>query len=161
MQLLDHLIRGIPMDNNQTLKKQKIEQIEKEWNIKFPDQYKLYLKTSDGGRPDKTYCSFNNINFLLDNLLAICAKKEYDFYRINRIVYANRIPHNTCIIADDQCGNLIIISLNQTDYGKIYFWDHNWEANEGEKPTYSNMKLIANSFDEFINNLKDESELDD
>lgn len=56
-------------------------------------------------------------------------------------------------------GNLILLSLKNADRGKIYFWDHEMEANEGEIPDYSNLTLIANSFEECITSLCGEEDL--
>jgi hypothetical protein len=60
-------------------------------------------------------------------------------------------------ISYDSFGNLILIAIKNADRGKIYFWDHEMEAdpNQGEVPDYSNLTLIADSFDEFINSLHD------
>jgi hypothetical protein len=47
---------------------------------------------------------------------------------------------------------LICISIQGDDYGKVYFWDHNWEVTEGE-PDYSNVHPLADSFTEFLGKL--------
>ena len=71
----------------------------------------------------------------------------------------SRVPSNMFPIASDQCGNLILLSVKGPDRGKIYFWDHEMEADEGEVPDYSNLTLIADSFEEFIEGLKEPEEL--
>ena len=74
------------------------------------------------------------------------------------IMFKNRIPGNMCAIASSPSGNLFLLSVKGDDYGKVYFWDHEMET---EPADYSNLTLIADSFDEFINNLKSEEEIED
>ena len=75
--------------------------------------------------------------------------------------YKERLPKNTFPIAYDSCGNLIVISVMGPDRGKIYFWDHEMEADidHGEVSDYSNLTLIADSFDEFLEGLYSKEEL--
>lgn len=92
----------------------------------------------------------------------------------------NRIPEEFLPIGTDSFGNDICIGIKGKYYGKIYFWDHELEAgaikfvyenfglevamkntgltaeeitNYGDEPTYKNIHFIANSFDEFLDNM--------
>ena len=56
---------------------------------------------------------------------------------------------------------MIQFLVKNADRGKIYFWDHEMEADEGETPNYSNLTLIADSFDEFIEGLHSDDEISD
>ena len=50
------------------------------------------------------------------------------------------------------------ISSKGEDKGKVYFWDsveeEDVDEEAGEEPGYSNVYLLANSFQEFINSLE-------
>jgi SMI1-KNR4 cell-wall len=72
---------------------------------------------------------------------------EYETYR-------DQIPIDAFPIANDACGNVICIQ-NYGNIEKVYFWDHeDYSAHDPEKSSgYSNVYLLANSFDEFINSL--------
>lgn len=72
----------------------------------------------------------------------------------------NRMPKDLFPIAGDPCGNDICIAISGPNYGKVYFWDHENEAPDGQEPWYDNVYLIANSFREFIDKLY-EVELDE
>ena len=129
------------------------------WDLKLPKSYKDFILSTNGGTPDKT------IFFMRDgregeirNFFGIVP--DYGRGLLERIkMFSGRIPKNMLPIANDSGGNLVLLSVSGSDYGKFYFWDHNWEAEEGKVPDYSNLTLIADSFDEFINGLKDESEV--
>lgn len=137
---------------------------EKKLGFIFPEDYKDFLLNYNGGKPEKNACIFPNgdagYGTLVDCLFGFC-DDEYISVVENYFDYKNRIPSNTFPIGEDPGGNLLLISIRGDDYGSIYFWDHNLEAGMGEEPDYSNMTFVAHSFDEFINNLKDESEIDD
>ncbi len=69
--------------------------------------------------------------------------------------YQGRIPSDLFPIGYDTCGNLILIGDTGPNAGKIYFWDHECEADpdEGEVPDYRNVHFIAESFDAFFASL--------
>lgn len=132
-----------------------------EENVEIPDDYKKFLIKYNGGRPENDHIDFKEgNNGTLLNCIFGFTKERYGSFVRYQGVYAGRIPRNTLAIASDAGGNLIIMSVSGDDYGKIYFWDHEMEFNEGEEPDYSNLTLVADSFEEFISNLKNESELD-
>lgn len=45
--------------------------------------------------------------------------------------------------------------MSGEDKGKVYFWDHEFELEE-EKPGYHNVGFIADSFNEFVETLREE-----
>lgn len=61
-----------------------------------------------------------------------------------------RLPAELVPIAEDAFGNLIVMSNAGPNEGKVYFWDHEEET---DPPTYDNCHLLADSFEEFLNNL--------
>jgi hypothetical protein len=63
------------------------------------------------------------------------------------------VPAGFLPLAVDPGGNLICLVISGTNTGKVYFWDHEEEVEEGQQPGYSNVYLIANSFNEFLNSL--------
>ncbi|MBE9040749.1 SMI1/KNR4 family protein [Oscillatoriales cyanobacterium LEGE 11467] len=73
--------------------------------------------------------------------------------------YLGIIPSNLLPIATS-CGNIICISFQGTNKGKVYLWEHEEEemTAAGEPCTYSNVYLISHSFKEFIKSLKIQTE---
>ena len=75
------------------------------------------------------------------------------------------MPKYFLSIGSDIFGNQICISLNDEEYGYIYWWDHEnewydfyyFEETGKEMPEevkYQNLHLIAHSFTEFLKNLQ-------
>lgn len=68
--------------------------------------------------------------------------------------WTGRVPEDFLPVADSAGGNLIYLALGQEDQGSIYFWDHNWEAEEDESPDMRNMTVVATDFTDFLDNLR-------
>jgi hypothetical protein len=132
--------------------------LESYFDFKFPQIYKEFLLLTNGGSPKKSILSKDE-EYEVRNFFGIIPDYSYGLLERKKM-YENRIPNNMFPIANNSGGDLFLMSVKGPDYGKIYFWDHNWEAEEGQEPNYSNLTLVADSFDEFINGLKNESELD-
>ncbi len=149
------------------LKLAEIEEVEDFVGLTFPYQYKAHLLQFNGGECEPNIFTFwengkktnSDLNWFLgihqeddDNLL--------DFIQIYKIQQA-RLPRHFLPFAFDSFNNLICISCDGSDTGKIYFWDHDKEVdyNKCDDTNYSNLYLIANSFEEFLDGLQDESEI--
>ena len=138
-----------------------LKAVEEMWGYALPKSYRLFLLNNKESRPEKNLFSFKNKSggSCLNEFFGI--KKDFNNNILLKQKYAGyRIPENFLPIASDVYGNLILISVKNADRGKIYFWDHEMEADNGETPDYSNLTLIADSFDEFINGLRSDDELD-
>lgn len=149
--------------NNQhprTLPEPILKALEGYWGINLPQPFRSFLIQTNGGEPKNALFNFKNEKEGSDvrAFLGIYPDPPINLLAFLK-TYRNRIPDNTFPIAYDSFGNLILISVKNADRGKIYFWDHEREAGDGEIPDYSNLTLIADSFDDFINNLKSEEDL--
>jgi hypothetical protein len=151
--------------NNSPLEEEFLQALEQYWGFGLPKDYKNFLLKFNGGVPNKNYFYFKDSDFGSQVDYFFGVKKDENFNLLMNIkMYEERIPQNFIPIADDPGGNLVLISVKGPDRGKVYFWDHEMEADEGEKPDYSNLTLIADSFDEFINSLhelEDVQEIED
>ena len=138
-----------------------IDRIEKITGLKLPDEYKRHLLMYNGGQCEPNIFSFiehgNKTESCIDWFLAIY-KGEYDnleeYIRIYK-VDEKRLPEHMLPIAHDPGGNLICISCDSKDEGFVYFWNHELEVdyNKSDDFDYSNLYLIADSFQKFMNNL--------
>ena len=147
-------------DTEKAISKFDFENIEKILTFRLPEEYKTHLLMYNGGR-----CKPNIFSFIeegkiskssIDWFLAIYEGK-YD----NLNTYINmykfeqkRIPFYLVPIAHDAGGSLICISCSESDYGYIYFWDHEKEQNHAHTDYWGNIYLIDKSFNRFITNLK-------
>ncbi len=137
----------------------QIAEIENYVALVFPKEYKEHLLKFNGGQCQPNVFTFNEngsiTNSYIDWFLAIYdgeydnLKKYIENYKINH----QRLPSRILPIAHDPGGNLICISCDGEDMGSIYFWDH---ENEAGKENFTNLYLISKSFNDFINNLKED-----
>jgi hypothetical protein len=139
----------------------EIEEIEYYIGLRFPEEYREHLLKFNGGQ-----CVPNVFHFLENGkdssscvnwFLGIydgkydSLKKDIDILKVEE----KRMPSHMLPIADDPGGNMICISCGASDYGYVYFWDHESEVDytvSGDDD-YSNLYLIAKSFNEFLNGL--------
>ena len=102
------------------------------------------------------------------NFLAyMYGSKEDDTYSLERAIktYKERMPETIIPIGDDGGGNKVCLGLNGAEKGKVFYWDHDseWDEDdyleeEGEpmppEVKFQNVYLVANSFEEFLNQLR-------
>jgi hypothetical protein len=130
--------------------------IEEFWGFGLPKSYRKFLLETNGGIPSNGYFYFykkKDRSFITSFFGVV---KDFNNNILIKEKYANnRVPGNMLPIGRDVYGNLILISVKNKDRGKIYFWDHEMEANTeaGEIADYRNLILISDSFDEFMNGL--------
>lgn len=150
-----------------------IEQAEKTLGVRFPLPYKKFLLQHNGGYPEpdsfdidwtqgwvnsevRQACSEDWLSSCFGRFLAVYDGEYSNFLEYNQNDFKGRIPKETIAIAYDASGNLILLGVSGDQAGKVLFWvkDHeNWEGDDSVEniPWYDNIGLIANSFDEFIN----------
>ena len=126
----------------------------------LPEDYKAFMLEHNGGRPLKRYVlSFTEHDPETDKDF----ESGLDIYSFNKIediplfynnLYGSElIPEHYCPIADDSCGNEILLcTIKDSNYGNIFFADNEmFEADESFVIT-----KLADSFEEFINLLREE-----
>lgn len=140
----------------------QINEVEFSVGLNFPNDYKEHLLKYNGGKCIPNVFSFYENGKVtqsgIDWFLAIY-DGEYDNlkdYIITYKVEEKRMPSHLLPIAHDPGGNLICISCGGDDEGCVYFWDHENEVDytESDDSDYSNLYLIAGSFNEFISGLQ-------
>jgi hypothetical protein len=141
------------LDANEKLDESTVSKLEDSLQIKLPLSYRKFLLEFNGGRPSARRFMFKGKTrgSSVDRFLGV-HNKEHNNLLDYLETYKERIPRNLFPIAHDPGDNLICISVEGADKGSIYFWDHDWEGNDGASD-YSNVILIADSFDQFIEGL--------
>jgi cell wall assembly regulator SMI1 len=136
----------------------ELDAVETRLGLKFPNEYRSFLKKWNGGRPVPKVFSFTERGHVTESPIAWFFavydgqyenfEREYRTYK----VIAKRLPENLIPIARDSFGNLICISSGGAENGSIVFWDH---EREGKQADYENCSLIAGSLDDFLQGLHD------
>ena len=138
-----------------------LDALEGRLGIKIPLQYRQWLLKYNGGRPIPSGFRFKReagpyTDSTIAWFFAVYDGKFENFetkYRFWKIT-TKRVPGDLVPIARDPFGNLICLSFSGDDQGRVYFWNHEEEGEEGPA-TYENCHLIADSFQEFIDHLHD------
>jgi len=138
-----------------------------EWennNIPIPEPYRAFLlQHNGGGTGDKNTFKVKKMRgeFGFDEFFGIHDGLRGLEYIQTTYTKRNRFPRHYFAIASDVSGNLILMGQNEKKYGKIYFWYHEGEVSENEKPWEKNIYRIAKNLDGFLNSLYEEPVIND
>jgi hypothetical protein len=137
-------------DQEESISDRDIQQLEDLVGFKFPQSYREHILKYNGGRCKPNVYSFSEDGQITESDLNVFLSlpDELRDYILDYKVEDIRILENFLPIAEDSLGNLVCICCEGEDAGRIYFWDHEREGEE-------NIHFIADSFDEFLNSLKD------
>ncbi|HUC81845.1 MAG TPA: SMI1/KNR4 family protein [Flavisolibacter sp.] len=129
-----------------------IDDFEKHNNVQLPDDYRQFLIHYNGGKPVPNIEP--TIRSDVQWIYGMVVEPYYASLFQHLETFSGRIPSWYMPIANDSGGNLYVMSLYAENHGTIAFWNHENEADEGEADEYfDNMKFVAGSFTEFLNNL--------
>src|SRR3989442_1619 len=94
----------------------------------LPDDYKSFLKSENGGRPEPNQFRFTTKDGKVENdtVHYFFALYEGRVGSLKRSFerYKGRIPVGYLPIAIDPFGNLIVLRIATQNCGRVYFWDH-------------------------------------
>jgi cell wall assembly regulator SMI1 len=137
----------------------QLDDLEKYFGVKFPQAYRDFMLITNGGIPlhgcfdSKDGKESSSVSFY-----TVLPGNSRDAVENNK-AREHRLPRGFVAIGDDGGGNEICIDCNEgQEYGKIYFWDHDNEADQaqGETPeTVENIYLLGDTFSEFLEGLYD------
>lgn len=122
---------------------------------KLPRDYKEFLVKHNGGSPQQPNEVKGHSGASVRSFLGINGESGRDLYKVLEN-YSGRIPKNTIPIAEDGCGNLLVMSLEKANYGSVYFWDHELEVEEEDEVIDNppNITRLANNFSEFFEKMQ-------
>lgn len=98
----------------------KIIDMEKEYDIILPNQYKDFLCKYNGGYTPKTKFKIRNVSSDIRGFYGV-GNVELS---LNDIELEKWVDKGVLPIACDSFGNYVIIGLHNSNNGKIYFCDH-------------------------------------
>jgi cell wall assembly regulator SMI1 len=137
------------------LDEMRLVRFEKEIGHRLPADYRAFLLAHNGGRPNPSDFFFPGERDAFDTLHHTYGLHDGpDYFRLD-IAYESHkefIPTTLVPFADDPGGNAYCIGIAGKHSGKVYFWNHEmaWSP-EG-------LRLLANSFTEFLQSLKSADE---
>jgi len=137
------------------LDQKRLTQFERRLGCTLPAEYRRFLIDHNGGKPlpcdfrisaDQGENSLHHVYGLHDGPIYLSLEEAFNTYK-------GRMPKTMIPFADDPTGNAICLGVGGDDLGKVFFWDHELEAEEVDQPFYGNTSVIADSFGTFLNGL--------
>jgi ankyrin repeat protein len=144
------------------LTEKRLAQLEKKLGIRLPDSYRAFLLEYNGGTPEPNgLCRKRKKNptEVCHYFLQVDSGRDHDdwsrLFEQMKDKEAPVLPLRLAPIATDPFGNFFCISVSGKDAGKIYFWHHeeSFIPDPPRKvvPDDSGISLMADSFDDFLN----------
>lgn len=124
------------------------------FGTRFPESYKIFISKHNGGYPDPDGFRFADGSdaSTVDKFLSI-GKANHSNLLTYLKTYRGRVADGFLPIAHDPGGNLVVIGVADPYMDRIYFWDHEFEAEDGQTANMSNMHLIAENLTTFLDGL--------
>lgn len=124
-----------------------IQRLERQAGQPLPPGYREFLRQHDGGPLDVNDKAVDEIFGLGDDVPDFANMwQQLETYR-------DRVPPWLLPVASDSFGNLFALSLRPEDYGSVWFWDHEKEADEDEPPAEDNIRRVAPDWPTFLDAL--------
>lgn len=140
--------RYLLLDAHQTVLSDDILKFEKNYNVSLPDEYKEFLKKNNGGIPnDSCFLDDRVLNFFF-GLFNNPKLEESIEWHLN--IYDDRYPSSMLPIASAGGGDLILIGIKDEYQSKIFYWFHDFEAEESGSQYFENIEFVSNSLKEFL-----------
>ena len=140
--------------------KKEIEEFEKEYNLKLPEDFVLFLVETNGGNPigelytppfDEVDPKTNERHIQETDIDNFFSFNEIKF-EYGDVIDEGYIPSEYVPLARSSFDNLFLIRLDDSEsYGSIYFANHDLFDEENNRITISK---IADSFSAFVDSLK-------
>ncbi|MHC5251664.1 SMI1/KNR4 family protein [Listeria kieliensis] len=135
------------------LSEEEIMVLELEMDLKFPSEYKNFLKKYNGGLPKEQYLSTRlpdtGEEIILGVLLGVNDNENFDL-RTWFLEFDDELPPSGFVIGTEYNSGLFIMIITGDEKG-VYFWDNAYvlENSSDEENVY----WLSDTFEGFINNL--------
>lgn len=135
--------------------------IENEIGVNLPTSYQWFLSKYSLSRISAVYplleVKYKDITQETVEVFYGASSRESDDLFECVVGYRDRMPKSVIPIASDAGDNQVCLGVVGDVKGKVFFWEFEKEVTETE-PDFSNMSLIANSFEEFILSMRSRSD---
>ena len=132
--------------------------------LNFPADYRAFLKTFNGGRPepdsfriqwrDEQAPAQDWRTSSMGWFYAIgSAVRSSDLVRVNTVTFRDRLPKGTVAIGYDAASNQLLLAVEGPFAGKLLFWCKDHEVPQGQVPGYDNVGVMAEGFQDFLDKL--------
>lgn len=139
-----------------SIDEQTISTLEAHLAYALPEDYRGFLRDRNGGIPTP-----GDVPEPSQGVVGILWFFSLDDSRAERSLAAagesweGRYPETMVPIALCNGSNLLLLTLDGPDRGRVYYWEHEGEADEGEPARTDNLTLVADSFTSLLDALHD------
>ncbi len=140
-------------DAGALLTEKQVERVERELDVKLPEDYRNFLLRHNGGRPRPDFFAIMGHKTLLsgrvEQLFGVgrpAKESNVDWHYKNLI---GQLPNYHFPIAAANDGDMVTLSLGKLDAGRIYYWIRAEYNVAGDNEAY----FVAGSFDKFLASL--------
>ncbi|MFF5234697.1 SMI1/KNR4 family protein [Dactylosporangium sp. NPDC000521] len=124
----------------------------------LPVEYRSYLAAQDGGWLEDNSFSTEDNSYSVDEIFGVREDAPYSANIWKMIqVFNGRLPAWMLPVASDAGGNLYALSMRDTDFGSVWFWDHEEEEPEaGEEELILELGIakVAEDWSSFLGGLQ-------
>ena len=143
-------------------KKEDLDRIEQKFHVKIPADVREHCLAYNGGYPEKPiFTDKNGDEYFVDLFIPVRDGKKRPMEKTLELLRADDgvIPEWLIPFAEEDGGNLFCFSVRESDFGAIYYYDHEFEYGEDLE---EHITWLAESITAFINALtEDEDDGDD
>ena len=139
----------------------KVVRLEAELGAGLPEDYRQFLLECNGGYVGGALWFKGRAAEAGVHHIGGFRKESHFSLEARRKVYQGakpRIPRELLWIMDDPFGNAICLGVNSPYHGRVFFWDHEEEPDpeewDGSVETAENLRLLADSFTDFVAGLE-------
>jgi len=147
--------------NGEKLNQKVLDEFEKEEGVSLPESYKTFMLETNGGMPKGDYVfAYNDevsgrLNHsVIQDFFVLYSEDNYEVNNLKNFCHMlwsdKALSEDMFPFAEDPAGNYLCFSLNESDYGVVYYCNHEYINVETE---YLMSSKVADSFAEFINML--------
>jgi hypothetical protein len=134
----------------------RVVALETRLGTRLPEEYRRFLLDFNGARPSPA-CFHLALragpytDSVVDYFLSVDVADELNIDTVLGWLQGRK-PPALLPIATDPGANYVMLGIEGDVRGKVYFWDHDHEPQN--ETGWSNIDLIADSFDAFMSGLK-------
>ena len=139
-------------------KKEDLDRIEQKFHVKIPAEVREHCLAYNGGYPEKpVFTDKNGDEYSVDLFIPVRDGRKRPMEETLRLLRADDgvIPDWLIPFAEEDGGNLFCFSVRESDFGAIYYYNHEFEY--GEDPE-EHVTCLAESITVFINSMTEDED---
>lgn len=143
---------------NGTAKEEDLDRIEQKFHVKIPAEVREHCLAYNGGYPEKpVFTDKNGDEYSVDLFIPVRDGRKRPMEETLRLLRADDgvIPDWLIPFAEEDGGNLFCFSVRESDFGAIYYYNHEFEY--GEDPE-EHVTCLAESITVFINSMTEDED---